>query len=111
MKKSIIAVLALILTFTLVMSGCSAEKKIIGSWISADSFINVEYTFNEDSTGTMTAFGVTVDTKYTYTDNTLVLTYSIMGIDTTEVYSVSFNESGHLILTSDDGSSETYIKK
>ena len=53
MKKSIIAVLALILTFTLVMSGCSAEKKIIGSWISADSFINVEYTFNEDSTGTI----------------------------------------------------------
>jgi len=111
MKRNIIAALAFVLVLSFVMSGCSNEKKIIGSWMAADSFINVEYTFNEDSTGSMTAFGVTVDTKYTFTKDVLTLTYSIMNIDTTEVYTVSFNESGHLILTSDDGSSETYIKK
>ncbi len=111
MKRNIFVITALLVIISCVMSGCSGEKKLIGTWISADSLISVEYTFNEDSTGSKTAFGVSVDTKYTYTNNTLTLTYSILTVDTTEIYSVSFNESGHLILTSEDGSSETFVKK
>jgi len=111
MKKTIALIMVLVISVSTVLISCDNSKKIIGEWVSADSLINVNYVFNEDSTGSMTAFGVTVDIKYTYADDTLVLTYNIMSIDTTEVYSVSFTEDGHLILTDDDGSSEEYLKK
>ncbi len=112
MKKlrAVFGIAVLLLVLFAAVSCAGKEKQIIGTWTSVDSVITVGYSFKDDGTGTKSAFGATVDTKYAFSNDTLYVTYSLLGVDTTETFTVSFDDNGHLILTDVDGSTDEFVK-
>lgn len=110
--KKIISI-ALVLCLALVLfAGCGTnEEKIIGTWKGSvetgilNTSVNVEYTFNEDGTGSMPVLksSVGIDVNFTYTIEgdliTIVTDASILS--QTKVYSMEF-EGDTLILTDED---------
>ena len=111
MKKVIGIALVLCLALTL-FAGCGTnEQKIIGTWKGSvetgilNTSVNVEYTFNEDGTGSMPLLssGIDVDVNFTYTINedliTIVTDTAILS--QTKVYSMAF-EGDVLTLTDPD---------
>ncbi len=93
MKK--IAILSMIvILFCSLWSCASPEKAIIGSWVERKTVLGVvtetTYTFNEDSSGKITNV-VDVNFSYTISDDKLLITTKVLGIEDTEEYSFAFD--------------------
>lgn len=111
MKKVISIVMVLCLTLTL-FAGCSNEQKIVGTWKGTketgilNTSYDVEYTFEEDGTGSMPVIqtGLNVDVSFTYTINedTLTIVTDTAILSQTYVYTMAF-EGDTLTLTDEDG--------
>lgn len=104
-RKSIIALLLLVV---LVLSACTPQKLIVGTWKSQETVLGVvtetSYTFNEDGTGTMTSvLGVEVAITYTIDEDLLTVKTDVLGVESTESYTYEFS-GDQLILTNNDGS-------
>lgn len=119
MKKIISIVLVLCLSLVL-FAGCGTnEDKIIGTWKGSvetgilNTSVNVEYTFNEDGTGSMPVLksSVGIDVNFTYTIEgdliTIVTDASILS--QTRVYSMVF-EGDTLTLTDENNESMILTK-
>ncbi len=102
MKKIISIILSAALV--LLLSSCSAQKKLIGTW-SADGEVlgistKTEYIFREDGTGNFSGkLGIGVAFDYTVEDDKLTITYNSVLTKTT-VYSFKV-EKDVLTLISD----------
>ena len=106
MKK--ILVLFLITTAFIItgFDNNSNNNSIVGTWTTTEEPI-MEYTFNEDGTGKLTADGVDISFKYTTKGNTLTFTVD-KGATIEETYKINNNK-----LTIDDsyGNKEVYVRK
>ena len=110
--KKIISI-ALILCLSLVLlAGCgSNEDKIVGTWKGSvntgilNTSVNVEYTFNEDGTGSMpilkTSVGIDVNFTYTIEGDLLTIVTDASILSQTKVYAMEF-EGDTLTLTDED---------
>lgn len=118
MKKVISIVMVLCLALTL-FAGCSNEQKIVGTWKGTaqtglfNTSVDVEYTFNEDGTGSMPVLqaGINIDVNFTYTieeDKITVVTDAVV-LSTTKTYTMAF-EGDTLTLTEEDGKAITLTK-
>ena len=99
--KKIISI-ALVLCLALVLfAGCGTnEEKIIGTWKGSietgilNTSVNVEYTFNEDGTGSMpvlkSSLGVDVNFTYTIEEDLLTIETDASILSQTKVYAMSF---------------------
>lgn len=111
MKKTVAVALLLIMLVSL--CACSSpEKAIIGTWKNQSTGLlgvvtETSYTFKDDGTGTKSS---TLDYtfNYTITDEQLVITYSVLGVETTETYTFEI-KSDKLSLTQ-DGTTVVYEK-
>jgi len=94
MKKTI---LALLIVAILVLCACSVELAIVGTWKNQTTVLGVVtetiYTFNDDGTGSKKTV---LETDFTYevSGDKLTITTSVLGIESTEEYTVdvSWNE-------------------
>ncbi len=110
MKKIISVALVLCLALAL-FAGCTNEQKIIGTWKGTvetgilNTSVNVEYTFNEDGTGSMPLLssGIDVDVNFNYTieESVLTIVTDTAFLSQTKTYGISF-EGKTLILTDED---------
>lgn len=118
MKKVISVVMILCLALTL-LAGCSNEQKIVGTWKGTretgilNTSIDVEYTFEEDGTGSMPVLqtGINIDVNFTYTineDTVTIVTDSAI-LSQTYVYTMEF-EGDTLTLTDEDGKAVVLTK-
>jgi uncharacterized lipoprotein YehR (DUF1307 family) len=82
MKKYILSIL-LVMTLTILLTGCGKDKGLIGSW-EYEQGSGYIYTFNEDKTCSYEAFGTKMECTYEddgkkvsilYTGNTLASSY------------------------------------
>ncbi|MEA4833188.1 hypothetical protein SDC9_112491 [bioreactor metagenome] len=109
MKKSIsILLAALCVTLTLLFAGCG-KPSLTGEWTSANSAVNINLMFREDNTGSMTVFGQSVETTYAFENETLVISYTILGISKSEEYTCKI-DGAKLFLTDIAGSTDEYVK-
>ena len=98
MKRKISVVLICALFVSLfAFAACSAEDKIVGTWTSQQTTLGVvtESTliFNEDGTGSVSGLlGITGAMTYVITDNTITLTYDILGIETVKSYTFAIEK-------------------
>ncbi len=103
MRKNI-AILLLVGMLFVLCSCASPEKEIIGTWKNQSTVLGVvvetTYTFNEDGTGTESSV-LSVDFKYSFEGDKLLITTSILGLESTEEYSYEF-DGDKLVLTGDD---------
>ena len=87
--KRIIAGALLLVILVGMMCGCSAEKKIVGTWKYQDKVLGIvtetTYKFNEDGTGTKTTV-LDVDFKYSFFEDKLRITTTVLGLEKTEEY-------------------------
>lgn len=107
------AALALLLALT-ALSGCSNEKKLIGTWINQTETLGVvvetSYTFNENGSGSLTsALGVGLSFDYTVDGDNLTIVTSVLGIASTNVY--TFSISGDTLTLTKDGTSTVLTKQ
>lgn len=110
--KKIISI-ALVLCMALVLfAGCGTnEQKIIGTWKGSietgflNTSVNVEYTFNEDGTGSMpvlkSSVGIDVNFTYTIEEDLITIVTDASILSQTKVYAMAF-EGDTLILTDED---------
>ena len=113
--KKIISI-ALVLCLALVLfAGCGTnEEKIIGTWKGSietgilNTSVNVEYTFNEDGTGSMpvlkSSVGIDVNFTYTIEEDLITIVTDASILSQTKVYSMAF-EDDTLILTDEENES------
>ena len=88
--KKIIAGVLLFMILVGMMCACSPEKKLVGTWRYQEKvlgIVNTEttYVFKEDGTGTKTTV-LDVDFKYSFFDDKLRITTTVLGIENTEEY-------------------------
>ena len=93
MKKVVAGALLLVILVSM-MCACSPEKKIVGTWRYQDKvlgIVNTEttYDFNEDGTGTKSTV-LDVDFKYSFFDDKLRITTTVLGIESTDEYTYEF---------------------
>ena len=110
--KKIISI-ALVMCLALVLfAGCgSNEDKIIGTWKGSvetgilNTSVNVEYTFNEDGTGSMpvlkSSVGIDVNFTYTIEGDVLTIVTDASILSQTKVYAMVF-EGDTLTLIEED---------
>lgn len=63
MKKTLTMVVSILLIAVLLV-GCSAEKKIIGSWEGEFDGMKGTFTFEKDGKGEISAEGISIDFDY-----------------------------------------------
>lgn len=106
MKKFTAGLLLVVLLLTL--CSCAPEKSIVGTWKYQTTVLGVVtetvYTFNEDGTGTRSGV-VTTDFTYSFSDDTLLITTNLLGIEMTEEYTYDFGID-HLVLTDENNTIE-----
>lgn len=95
-NKTIALSLLLVLLMGTLLACTPAEKKLIGTWSNTSSTLGVVtetvYIFNEDGTGSSsTVLGIGIPFTYTFNQNQLTITRSVLGVESSEVYSVSFS--------------------
>ncbi len=106
MKKIIAIVLVAVLFVGIMLTSCSAEKSIIGTWKSQNSIAGIvtetTYVFNEDGTGTRKTV---LDIKFTYefVEDKLNITTETLGVEFVEEYTYDFSSSNTLTLTDEKG--------
>lgn len=94
MKKTILTLLIVVM---LALIGCSAEHTIIGTWTNQTTILGIDaettYVFREDGTGSKKTI---LETDFTYeiSGDKLTITTSVLGIESTDEYTVdvSWNE-------------------
>ena len=74
-------------------SAYSGDRVPSGEYYSTDGF-NQVFTFHDDGTITMSAFGINADGTYTIGDGTITIRYNFLG---DQVWSPSFSMSGNSI--------------
>lgn len=100
MKRTIALLLVAVMALSL-FACATPEEKILGSWKHQSSVLGVvtetTYTFNEDGTGSKTNV---LEVKFTYaiTEDKLLITTSVLGIENTEEYAYEF-KGEELVLT------------
>ncbi len=110
--KKIISIALVICLALVLFAGCgSNEDKIIGTWKGSvntgilNTSVNVEYTFNEDGTGSMpvlkSSVGIDVNFTYTIEEDLLTIVTDASILSQTKVYAMAF-EGDTLILTDED---------
>lgn len=57
--------ISIVLLVSIFLTGCSAESKIIGTWVDADG---VNYEFFKDGTVTIESYGIVVSGNYEFID-------------------------------------------
>ncbi|HHU53648.1 MAG TPA: hypothetical protein GXZ43_06210 [Clostridiaceae bacterium] len=104
--RKILIFLVLVL---MILSFCACskpEKSIVGTWKNKKTVFSVvtetTYTFNEDGTGTKSGI-LDIDFTYSFSEEKLLITTSILGVKTTEEYSYDF-DGDKLVLTGEKGS-------
>ena len=98
----------LLILYMVLLIGCSAQDKILGTWSTEENVLGgltagTEYTFMENGIGKKrTILGVEVDMIYKLNkeENSLVITTSTLGIKTSNTYTYKF-EKDVLYLTSE----------
>lgn len=107
-KKILFGLVALIAVVTLVGCGSKSEDKgLIGSWEYKD-YSGYVYTFNEDKTGSYSAFGT--EMKFTYEDNGKEVTILYDG--NTDASTFEYKIDGKELTIKDSfGSDVVYVKK
>lgn len=90
-----ILALFLVLTMALGFVSCATpEQSIVGEWKCQESILGVvtetKYTFNEDGTGTKSAV-VDVDFTYSFTEDKLIITTSVLGVESKDEYFFKFS--------------------
>lgn len=102
MKKAVAVLLVLVMVVGL-CSCLSPKASIVGEWKSQSKVLGVvtetTYTFNEDGTGTESGI-IDIGFTYSFSDDKLLMTTSILGIESTEEYTYEFSKN-KLVLTSD----------
>ena len=103
MKKIVAAVLVAVMVLGL--CACSiSSKAIIGTWKNQTTVLGVVtetvYTFNEDGTGNLSNV-VDMPFTYSFSDDKLLITMTVLGISTTEEYTYEFGVN-KLTLTKGD---------
>lgn len=118
--KKIISI-ALVLCLALVLfAGCGTnEEKIIGTWKGSietgilNTSVNVEYTFNEDGTGSMpvlkSSVGIDVNFTYTIEEDLITIVTDASILSQTKQYAMAF-EGDTLILTDENNESITLTR-
>ncbi len=73
MKKAT-TVIAVILMLCCMLTACSNESNLIGTWTISEDDIEMSFIFNEDGSGEVFALGGLLVIKYTYEvkDNTII---------------------------------------
>ena len=102
MKKIIALSLLLVIAFGL-FSCALGEKAIVGTWTHQNNILGVvtetTYTFNADGTGKKSNV-LDIGFTYSFEGGKLLITTTVLGIDSTEEYSVSFG-ANKLTLTNE----------
>ncbi len=85
MKKTRIlsALTLVVLILTLMLSSCSAEQRLAGTWVGQSKVLGIvteyEYVFNEDGTGSLPGvLGITIPMTYTVEANTIIVKNSVV---------------------------------
>lgn len=109
MKKSILCIFVPLLLILALLTSCSSGKSaLVGKWVTEDGYLAPsglpdDMDLIKDGTGIVEGYGVTWKTD----GRRLIINVNI-GIASAWDYSIS---GSRLILTADDGRSETYIKE
>lgn len=90
-----IATLVLVLVMMVSLCACLAPKAaIVGTWKSQETVLGVvtqtNYTFNEDGTGEKSGV-LPVPFTYSFTEDKLNITTSVLGIESTTSYTYQFS--------------------
>lgn len=109
--KKVVATL-LLMAMALMFCFCAVpEKSIVGEWTSKVTVLGVvtetTYTFNDDGTGSISNV-LDIAFTYAFEDEKLVMTMSILGMESSIEYDYSF-KGDTLVLTS-EGESVTLEK-
>ena len=107
MKKTLTMVVSILLIAVLLV-GCSAKSKLIGSWEMEEEGMTVVYTFEKGGKGEAEVSGIAVDFEWEVKGNKLTLKMDAMGQESEEEF--EFKVSGKT-LTLIDGDDEIELKK
>ena len=109
MKKTtrIITLFLIVTLIATLFAGCSAKKKLVGTWENEDE--DQTMVLASDGTGSIKAEGMSASLTWSVEGKTLFLTITVCGqTESSEmIYKVSGNK---LILTDEDGEQTIYYK-
>ena len=76
LKRAVALLLACLMTVTL--TACS--KTLKGTYVTKDALVEQSLTFGDDNKVSMSAFGLAVEGTYAIEKDTLIITYSVLGL-------------------------------
>lgn len=107
MRRAIASLLIIVLLVGLCACGLQ-ELRVVGTWKHKSNVLGVAtettYVFENDGTGTMTNV-LDIPFTYSFSEGKLLITTSVLGIESTQEYSLSFD--GDKMIMS--GKSETLV--
>ena len=78
-KRAWLGILAIILVFGVLISGCSVQNQIIGTWVGNTLGIETELTFGRDGTYTERALGLNISGTYSIHGNRIIVNTALIG--------------------------------
>jgi len=78
-KKNWLGILALVLVLGALMSGCSPQNPLVGTWVGSNYGFDSEGTYSKDGTYTETTGGITTTGTYTVEGNKCTITVEGIG--------------------------------
>ena len=110
-KMRILAVLLVSALFLAgLLSACSNEKKLVGTWVAEDDDSS-SITFASDGSGTVRESGLNGDITWSAEGNKLTITISMCGSSETSEYRYSVNGKTLTLTGIDDPDDVTVFKK
>lgn len=80
-EKSLKRTVSLLLLVGLLLCSLSAcTTKLKGTYVNAEGLTEQSFTFKEDNKVDVSAFDVSVESEYQIEENTIIFTYSLLGI-------------------------------
>ena len=107
MKKLVICVTAMICVLSLAACGGSKKSDLTGGWSGNNGGYKVEFTFNEDGTGSMSISGIQLTINYSIDGDKLTISKTVIDGTQSDEYTYKLSNKGKtLTLTNDSGTTE-----
>lgn len=76
--KSMLSILCLSITIMCMLTACST--KLSGTYTNDDGLVKQSFTFKDDNTVEVSAFGIEVEGEYLIKNDTITITYSLLNL-------------------------------
>ena len=76
--KKIVSLLLLTVFTVCMLTGCTT--KLNGTYTNDEGLVKQSFTFKEDNKVSASAFGVDIEGEYLIEDNTITITYKLLGL-------------------------------